>query len=79
MKTASEIKELQRQKYGAYDKAKEITNQIATQAEQKNLVFSYIHPEPINILVKEVLEEYGFHVQAKKDEITRQTVTEITW
>lgn len=79
IKTAIEIKEIQRAKARAYEKAKEITLAIEKQAEEKYLVFTYIHPEPINALVKEILEEFGYCVCAKKDKTTRKTITEITW
>lgn len=79
MKTAQEIKELQRQEYGAYKKAEEIVEKIEEQAKEKALVFKYTYPAPIVVLVKEILEEWGFKVVPKQDEITRQTVTEISW
>lgn len=79
IKPAVEIREIQKEKAGAYKKAKEITSAITKQAEEKCLVFTYIHPEPINTLVREVLEEFGYYVQAKKDETTNQTITEISW
>lgn len=79
MKTAFDIKELQRQESGAYKRAEEIVEKIEEQAKEKALVFKYTHPAPIIVHVKEILEEWGYKVAPKRDEITRQTVTEISW
>lgn len=79
MKTACEIKELQRQETGAYERTKVITELIEKQVKERPAVSVYIHPAVLIPDVCEILTEMGYNVTVKKDEITRQMVTEITW
>lgn len=60
-------------------RAEKIIEEITKQREERPKVSLYIHPYPVSPGVCEILSREGYTVQLKKDDITRQFITKITW
>lgn len=61
------------------ERANIIIEEIKKHRESRPKVSMYIYPCLVSPNVCEILTKEGYMVQLKKNDITRQFVTEITW